>query len=355
MLIDFVLYYVGGRGGVEEVTTKVVNGLIKRGHRVRVFLASPPTYTSWVYSVPEMYFYALDYDLNSFGDYGYKYGIRYREMIEKMGAPDIVVATHQPVLSFMCEIALSKGRLKKIPIISWIHSPADMLGNRQLLNYSNTHMAISKDIAKDLSKWINPKDIYFVGNPITIKNIKQIERETSKLSMTFVGRICAQKNLYTLFNALNNLPGNWELNIFGDGEQKNDLMRLATLYNISNKIKWLGWQEHPWDHIEKTSITVISSDFEGFSLTTAESLARGIPVISTACIGPASLIEDGINGWLYPVKDSNSLRNILENILNHTYRLPTAEACIQSIQFYNEDAVIDRINKVITETYYKYN
>ena len=36
MLIDIALYYVGGRGGVETVITKISEGLRKKGHRVRV-------------------------------------------------------------------------------------------------------------------------------------------------------------------------------------------------------------------------------------------------------------------------------------------------------------------------------
>lgn len=39
MLIDIALYYVGGRGGVETVTTKISEGLRKKGNRVRVMMA----------------------------------------------------------------------------------------------------------------------------------------------------------------------------------------------------------------------------------------------------------------------------------------------------------------------------
>ena len=39
MLIDIALYYVGGRGGVETVTTKISEGLRKKANRVRVMMA----------------------------------------------------------------------------------------------------------------------------------------------------------------------------------------------------------------------------------------------------------------------------------------------------------------------------
>ena len=55
MLIDIALYYVGGRGGVETVTTKVYENLKKKGHRVRVIIAYVPPYLKWIGSLGEVY------------------------------------------------------------------------------------------------------------------------------------------------------------------------------------------------------------------------------------------------------------------------------------------------------------
>ena len=47
ILIDIVLIYAIGRGGLENVISKVYKGLVKKGHRVRVFQAYRPEYIEW--------------------------------------------------------------------------------------------------------------------------------------------------------------------------------------------------------------------------------------------------------------------------------------------------------------------
>ncbi len=166
MIIDIVLYYVDTLSDIEQSITKVANGLTTKGHKVRVFLASLPDPYEWIYTVPEMHFYAIDYKMRNFGDYGYKYGLRYRRMLQNLGKPDIIIATHQCLMSYICKIALDEDGLRNIPLISWIQDSVDSYGFREFLNHCYSHLALSSQIAEDLSKWIEHEDIYMVGNPV---------------------------------------------------------------------------------------------------------------------------------------------------------------------------------------------
>ena len=105
---------------------------------------------------------------------------------------------------------------------------------------------------------------------------------------------------------------------------------------------------------QEASVTVISSLYEGFSMTTAESLARGIPVVTTKCGGPEDMVVEGVNGWLYQVGDYIRLAEILSKIQDGKYILPKAEVCIDSIQKFDEQVVINKIEEVIIKTYYKF-
>jgi glycosyltransferase involved in cell wall biosynthesis len=48
---------------------------------------------------------------------------------------------------------------------------------------------------------------------------------------------------------------------------------------------------------------VLTSITEGFSLTTVEAMASSLPVISTDCVGPREIIDDGVDGLIIPERD----------------------------------------------------
>ena len=54
------------------------------------------------------------------------------------------------------------------------------------------------------------------------------------------------------------------------------------------------------------------------------------------------------------IKIYKKLSEILSNIQNGKYILPKAEVCIDSIQKFDEQAVINKIEEVIIKTYYKF-
>ena len=174
------------------------------------------------------------------------------------------------------------------------------------------------------------------------------------LTIVSVGRLSPEKDIGTLINALALLKQPWKLIVVGDGGHYSTLRALAEAKKINENIQWAGWHENPWNIVKEASVTVISSLYEGFSMTTAESLARGIPVVTTKCGGPEDMVTEGVNGWLYPVGDYMRLSEILSNIQNGKYILPKAEVCIDSIQKFDEQVVINKIEEVIIKTYYKF-
>ena len=54
-------------------------------------------------------------------------------------------------------------------------------------------------------------------------------------------------------------------------------------------------------------VSVLTSLEEGLSRFLLESLANGTPVITSDCGGPTEFIEDGVNGFIVPIKDSQSV------------------------------------------------
>jgi glycosyltransferase involved in cell wall biosynthesis len=60
---------------------------------------------------------------------------------------------------------------------------------------------------------------------------------------------------------------------------------------------------------------------ESHSLVTREALRRGLPVVTSACVGPEEVVEDGVNGLVVPADDPTSLARAMEQLAGDVDRL----------------------------------
>jgi len=133
-------------------------------------------------------------------------------------------------------------------------------------------------------------------------------------------RLNPQKDFATLLRAFKIVreTKKAKLLIIGDGELKDDIIRLSSELGIHDDIIMPGFQENPFAYISRADVFVLSSFFEGFGNVIVEAMALGIPVISTDCpSGPREIITDGANGFLVAPGDFKEIaaRSLL--ILNN--------------------------------------
>lgn len=361
MIIDVVLGLAGGKGGLENVLTSITQALHKKGHDVRLFQMMPSPYKEWENSIPKVFYY--DYARNHFGKMykdeiePYRYALGYRTLLDTIGVPDVILATHTPLFSLVTHLATGYLGQKRPPIISWIHGPTEAYGGGLLLKFADAHFAITESVKDDIKRSLPaPAPVFTVGNPVKVSNVPLIPRPDDILKLIYIGRIDnKQKRLDVLFHALSLLHGTWELHLFGEGTDEQMLKELAIKLGISNHLIWFGWRDNPWDNVNSASLLVLSSDYEGFGLVIVEALARGVPVIATNCEGPKDIIQNGINGWLYPVGDSSRLAETLQNIIKNIVQLPDAKVCVETVQHFHIDGVIERMEQAILTTKAFYN
>ena len=345
MLIDIALYYVGGRGGVETVTTKVSEGLRKKGHRVRIMMAYAPPHVKWIDSLGEAYYYGYGIEKDS-----YEYlGEGYRQLMERIGYPDVCIAGHIPFQSYICDLGLNSARAdKKIPILSWIHGDINIYRDPHLISYAKAHLAISSAVSDGIRSYDKEKNIYLVNNPISIKKDRIIKRpQDGILKILSIGRLEEEKNIFMLLHALNKINGKWKATIIGDGSKRRVLENVAEILKINKNINWSGWKEEPWESIDEASICISTSNTEGFAMVLAEALSKGIPVIATRCGGPMDIVQDGINGWLVDKNDYFKVAEIINNIITNKITLPLQQVCISSVEKFSDDIVISNIESAI--------
>jgi len=139
---------------------------------------------------------------------------------------------------------------------------------------------------------------------------------TLPLKLVFIGRISALKGLHLLIAAINQLPlGQVSLDIFGPKTEDSYAAECENA-SLSNKnIQWKGTiaSTDVIATLSKYDILCLPSTFSEMSpLVIQEAFAAGIPVLASDVHGNAAQIQDGVNGWLFKFKDSNSLANKLQ-------------------------------------------
>jgi len=163
--------------------------------------------------------------------------------------------------------------------------------------------------------------------------------EQEKIIVT-TGRLNKQKNHPLLIRAFKKIEDNlpdYKLIIYGEGPERQNDEALISELGLQGRVFLPGEINEVTKKICKSSLYVLSSDFEGMPNALMEAMAIGLPCISTDCPcgGPRDLIENGVNGILVPVDDESTL----------------AEAIIRLINDYNIRCKLGQNAMLIRETY----
>ena len=103
---------------------------------------------------------------------------------------------------------------------------------------------------------------------------------------------------------------------------------------ISHRIAYIGWIDENMkkDILSNTMINVLPSYNEGLPMTILETMAYGIPNISTSIASIPEVLHDGMNGFLINPGDVDLLAvRIKQLITDSTLRLNISEKSYQLI------------------------
>lgn len=160
-----------------------------------------------------------------------------------------------------------------------------------------------------------------IPNAISSEFIRPHYRGEREKIIVAVGRLSPQKNFQLLINAFSKLGAefkDYKLFIYGDGPLKNELLQLISELNLTDRVELKGFAQDIIPNLEKATLYVMSSDFEGMPNTLMEAMALGLPCISTNCPvgGPGYLIRTGVNGILVSVGDEDEMLKAIIMLLS---------------------------------------
>ena len=183
--------------------------------------------------------------------------------------------------------------------------------------------------------WKNNSKVTVISNPIA--KLANKESLLEKKKIVTAGHLIKVKNHSSLINVfclvIKKHP-EWELDIYGDGELKEQLTKEIYKNGLTNHVFLKGYKPHLQEVLNGYSIFVLSSIYEGMPMVILEAMSCGLPVISYDCpYGPKQLIKDGENGYLVPVNDEAMMaRKICDLIENDDKRKEMGKKALLSAE-----------------------
>lgn len=238
---------------------------------------------------------------------------------------------------FMSKVASGDG------VKGWIKK----VSTKWLANCADCVVAVSESMRRDLIQnfGVVQQKAYTIYNGYPLNQIQEMALEplseeqkkwfqNSDYIITTVGRLDEQKDhkcLIQAFRKVVNLHANARLLILGEGPLQNELQELIGKLELEQNVILCGFQTNPYKIVVCSDCFILSSLYEGFPNTLAESLCLGIPAISTDCDSGAreilapdteisckikDSIEIGEYGILCPVGNCEQMAQAMETILN---------------------------------------
>ncbi len=162
---------------------------------------------------------------------------------------------------------------------------------------------------EDAAFWPELRNVCVIPNPVSF--FPDEVSDCSRKQVIAVGRYVDQKGFDRLIAAwrkVASLHPDWVLKIYGDGHLRERLQKQIEELKLTGSC----FLEHSVSDVvskfRESSLSVLSSRFEGFGLVIVEAMSCGLPVVAFAChCGPRDIITDGKDGILVPDGDIDGL------------------------------------------------
>tara|TARA_B100000035_G_scaffold295452_1_gene286557 strand:+ start:398 stop:1498 length:1101 start_codon:yes stop_codon:yes gene_type:complete len=204
---------------------------------------------------------------------------------------------------FINKVTYIKNKIIKL-LIKWTYNKA----NKILTN--------SKVLSSELKELGIKSEVVYSGSIENIRKIKKFKKK-SFFKIISVGRLTEQKDYFTLLKAIRILKNkNLELNIFGEGFLKNELINFIKKNNLQDIVKLRGHIFNKAKIYKKADLLIHTAIFEGLPNVIVEAMNYGVPVIAADSYGGTrEVLSSGKYGELFKPKNFKSLANKIDQFM----------------------------------------
>ncbi len=211
-------------------------------------------------------------------------------------------------------------------------------------------ICISKKAEENLRKFIgsDSDSIVTIDNGIDVRRFseaKPIKKICEDLPLhasviVMVAGFRWEKDQPTLIRALTLLPEKFHLILVGDGYRREEFEILTEELNLNKRVHFLGLRNDIPEILKASDFVVMSSHFEGLSLSSLEGMASHKPFLASDVDGLREVV--GGAGVLFEHENSRDLADkILALESDDSLRTRTVSASVNRVQSYSIDKMVD--------------
>lgn len=228
-----------------------------------------------------------------------------------------------------------------------------------LSHHSTKLLPISKLWSKELQKVGVENDkleVLHMGIDLDKFKFNAKPSNSKPIKILTVARAVEKKGLTYSINGVSMCKSDFEYNIIGDGPLLENLKQQASQYDNKEKFIFHGPKAPEFvahmlsscDIFILTSVTALNGDMEGIPVSLMEAMATGAVVLSTFHSGIPELIDDKLNGFLVPEKDSKSIALKVDEIAESVEIQKIKEAALIKVnKEFNQKKLDQQLSELI--------
>lgn|SRR5574344_185461 len=159
----------------------------------------------------------------------------------------------------------------------------------------------------DIRTVINGANVYLFHNAKPYEN----ERNKNDVIFTMVARFLPPKDQITVIKALTHLPANFKAWFVGTGNMEK-CENLVKGLNLSERVRFWGNRIDVPNILRTSDVVVMSSRYEGMSLSSIEGMSVGKPFVASDVVGLREMTEG--YGILFAYQDDKELARLIKGL-----------------------------------------